>query len=201
MKNMKRNIVIGAVVLFACAAVYLNWSYNKQWGEADAAMAEAEDAAMAEAEEAYAATLEEELTGAAVQTQTQPAPEEPVRQVSAYFAEARLTRQQSRDEALSLLETAAGAEGASQEDIDSAMDEIAMMAERSMRESQLENLLVAKEFDDCVVFLSSDGVTVAVPAPPEGLSAAAVARITDAITGETEFTASQLRVIEVRDEG
>jgi len=40
---------------------------------------------------------------------------------------------------------------------------------------------------------------VAVPAPAEGLSAAAVARITDTITGETDFSASQLKIIEVRE--
>ena len=48
--------------------------------------------------------------------------------------------------------------------------------------------------------MSGDGVTVAVPAPAEGLSAAAVARITDAITAETDFTAADLRIIEVRAE-
>ena len=41
MKNMKRNLVIGAIVLFVAAAVYLNWSYNSQWGEADEAMVQA----------------------------------------------------------------------------------------------------------------------------------------------------------------
>ena len=29
MKNLKRNIIIAAVLLLVCAAVYLNWSYNR----------------------------------------------------------------------------------------------------------------------------------------------------------------------------
>ena len=29
MKKAKRNIVIAAVLVFVCAAVYLNWSYNR----------------------------------------------------------------------------------------------------------------------------------------------------------------------------
>ena len=177
-KNLKRNIVMAAVLLFVCAAVYLNWSYNNRQGEADSAMVRAEDQ--------YLATLAEEENAA----ETSPA----------YFASARLTRQQSRDEALSLLESAAAGEGASQETIDSAMRSITAMATWSLQETQIENLLLAKEFTDCVVYIGGDGVTVAVPAPTEGLSAAAVARITDVITGETDFTASQLRIIEVRDE-
>lgn len=185
-KNLKRNIVMAAVLLFVCAAVYLNWSYNNRQGEADSAMVRAEDAAMTAANEQYLETLAEEERAA----ETSPA----------YFASARLTRQQSRDEALSLLETAAAGEGASQETIDSAMRSITTMATWSMQETQIENLLLAKDFADCVVYMSADGVTVAVPAPPEGLSAAAVARITDAITAETDYTAAQLRIIEVKGE-
>ena len=184
-QHWKRNIVMAAVLLFVCAAVWLNWSYSKRYGEADAAMAKAEDARIASAEASYTETAAEE--------------ERASEQGSAYFAAARLTRQQSRDEALSLLETAAAGEGASQETIDAAMDSIAAMATWSMQEAQIENLLLAKEFTDCVVYLSADGVTVAVPAPAEGLSEASVARITDVITSETGLSASQLRIIEVRD--
>ena len=183
-KNLKRNIVMAAVLLFVCAAVYLNWSYNNKMGEADPAMAKAEDAAMAAAEQQY---LE---TSANDEAKSEAA--------AAYFASARLTRQQSRDEALSLLETAAASENASQETIDSAMDSIAAMATWSMQESQIENLLLAKDFDDCVVYISGEGITIAVPAPAEGLSEATVARITDTITGETDYTASQIKLIEVK---
>ena len=117
---------------------------------------------------------------------------------TAYFAEARLTRQTSRDEALELLQTAATSEAASQETIDSAMNAISVMAASSMKESQLENLLLAKGFADCVVYIGSGSVTVAVPAPSDGLSEESVARITEVVCRETEFEASQLSIIEVR---
>ena len=42
MKKTKRNIAIIVVLLFVCAAIYFNWSYNTQWGKADAEMAAAE---------------------------------------------------------------------------------------------------------------------------------------------------------------
>lgn len=31
MKKTKRNIAIIVVLLFVCAAIYFNWSYNTQW--------------------------------------------------------------------------------------------------------------------------------------------------------------------------
>ena len=171
MKKAKRNILIATVLVFVCAAVYLNWSYNR-------------------ADESEPVGAED---GAGDQQSVSAESED-----SDYFAQARLTRQTSRDEALSLLETAAASESASQETIDGAMDAIAAMATWSMQETQIENLLLAKNFEDCVVYISSDGVTVAVPAPIEGLSAASVAQITETIIGETGCTAEDIRVIEVK---
>lgn len=179
MKNRKRNITMLAVLVFVGAAVALNWSYNSRWGSPDAEMVSAEDAAMLNAS-AEAAELSAGGEG------------------SEYFAEARLTRQVSRDEALELLQTAASAETASQETIDSAMNAISVMATNSMQESQIANLLIAKEFADCVVYIGNDTVTVAVPAPAEGLSAEAVAQITDIICAETPYQAAQLSIIEVK---
>ena len=171
MKKAKRNILIATVLVFVCAAVYLNWSYNR-------------------ADESEPVGAED---GAGDQQSVSAGNED-----SDYFAQARLTRQTSRDEALSLLETAAASESASQETIDGAMDAIAAMATWSMQETQIENLLLAKNFEDCVVYISSDGVTVAVPAPIEGLSAASVAQITETIIGETGCTAEDIRVIQVK---
>ena len=172
MKKAKRNIVIAAVLVFVCAAVYLNWSYNRSEDVSPVS----EDAAGDEAE-----------TSAGTEDD--------------YFARARLTRQSSRDEALGLLETAAAGEGASQETIDGAMDAIAAMAAWSMQEAQIENLLLAKNFSDCVAYISSDGVTVAVPAPVEGLSAAAVAQVTETVMAEPGRDAEGIRVIEVKPGG
>lgn len=180
MKKTKRNIAIIVVLLFVCAAIYFNWSYNTQWGKADAEMAAAEDAATA------AVKAEEEAAAASASASDD------------YFAKARLTRQQSRDEALSLLKSASTAEGASQATIDSAMSAISAMASDSMTETQIENLLLAKDFSECVVYITDEGITVAVPAPADGLSTAQVATITDTIVKETDYTAPQIKVIEVK---
>jgi len=61
MKNKKRNITMIAVLVFVCAAVALNWSYNNRWGHPDSEMVSAEDSAMldAAAADAEAAPAEE----------------------------------------------------------------------------------------------------------------------------------------------
>lgn len=177
MKNRKKNLTMLAVLMFVCAAVALNWSYNDRWGSPDSEMVLMEDEAMLNADAMNTALMSS----------------------SEYFAEARLTRQVSRDEALELLQTAATAETASQETIDSAMNAISAMASCSMQETQMENLLIAKGFADCVVYIGNDTVTVAVPAPADGLSEEAVATITDLICTETSYEAAQLSIIEVKN--
>lgn len=176
MNRVKRNIVSLTVLLFVCAAVYLNWSYNNRWGQSDQAMVEAEDEAMAQA-------TEETINAAGV---------------SSYFATARLTRQTARDEALNLLEISAASENASQETIDAAMAAISTMAQTSLLETQIENMLIAKQYADCVTYITEENITVTVPAPPEGLTAEAVAKITDMITTETDYTMDEITIIEIK---
>ena len=67
-----------------------------------------------------------------------------------------------------------------------------------MTEAQIENLLLAKDFSECVVYITDEGITVAVPAPADGLSTAQVATITDTIVKETDYAAPQIKVIEVK---
>jgi len=202
-KNLKRNLVIAVVLLFVCAAVYLNWQYNKKWGDPDEDMVSALDDNRADAgllggEDILTGADTEDDDDALTDADTADTAGEDGSAVSDYFALARLTRQTSRDEALGLLQMAATSENASQEVIDSAMNEISVMAGYSLRESQIENLLIAKDFAECVVFISGEDVTVAVPSPEEGLSEAEVARITDTLASEGGFTATQIHIIEVK---
>ena len=176
-QRSKRTITVLAVVLCVGAAAYLNWSYNKS--------AELPDAASA----GLSGLKSSDDSGTTEETASN----------ADYFAQARLTRQQSRDEALSLLKSAAASKTASKETIDGAMNAISAMANYSMEETQIENMLLAKNFSECVAFVSADGVTLAVPAPAEGLTAADVAKITDTVTTETDFKPTQIKVIEVKN--
>ena len=41
--NLKRNVLVLAVLVFVATAAYLNWSYNQRWSASGSAMADAED--------------------------------------------------------------------------------------------------------------------------------------------------------------
>lgn len=188
MKTFKRNAVIITVLLFVCVAAYLNWSYNKNSDDSQtAAKISPQDTASSAADKA--ATESDAglyyTTGAnTVNTE--------------YFNTARLNRQQARDAAAETLAKVSKTEGAAKEMIDAALKDISKIASISVKEAQLEDMIKAKGFAECVVYISDEGVNVTVPAPKESLSAASVAKITDIITSETDFRATDLHINEVK---
>lgn len=190
MSLWKRNAVIVAIVVFVGAAVYLNWSYNRQSaeGEPEAAAVESAkvlgQAALVNGEGGETASGETEGSG---ETGTG---------ASGYFATARLNRQQARDSALELLRQAAADAGAAQSVIDEANAGIQAMAANTLSEAQVENLVTAKGYAQCVCFIGEDSISVVVSALEEGLTQADIARIMEIAMEETGLRADQITIIE-----
>lgn len=187
MKLWKRNAVVAAIVLFVCMAVYLNWSYDQAPEEGAGAGKMLGEAALVAGKQDDPVLAEDGVEiGDGLITQND------------YFASARLNRQEARDSALSLLREAAGEEGADQSVKDQANQSIQTMADAVISEAQIENLVTAKGYSDCVAFISDASISVVVGPVEGGLTTADTARITDIITGETDFTGSQIKIIEAR---
>ena len=116
---------------------------------------------------------------------------------SEYFATARLNRQQARDSALSLLQDAAAREDADETVKTQVNDTIQTMADYTVTEAQIENLVIAKGYADCVAFIGEDALSLAVAAPEGGLTEADTAKIVDVVNQSAGFTADQIKIIEV----
>ena len=129
MKLWKRNAIAAAIVLFVCGAVYLNWSYaqdteaGKNLGEAalvgSDSLLRTGDGDTAAQDGKDAKDTKDAKTGKDVKD-GQDTAKEPGAASGTYFSTARLNRQQARDNALSLLQEAAGDEKADQNSIDEA---------------------------------------------------------------------------------
>lgn len=194
MKLWKRNAVVAAIVLFVCAAVYLNWSYSQDGmeGAADTGKVLGE-----------AALVGAKATDPLLKTEATPAPtdaagteDEKKSSSSGYFASARLNRQQARDSALSLLQEAAGDEKAEQAAVDQANTAIQTMATYTLAEANIENLVTAKGYTDCVAFLSDNSISVVVSNNGTPLSDTDTAKISEIVMEETGLKTSQIKIIE-----
>ena len=181
--NAKRNLVVGTMAVLVCAAVGLNWKYSTQ-------------EALQQAEETGTKILGE-ATLVSGQEGTELA-EDTVYEGDDYFASARLTRQQARDSAISLLEDAAKQEDADKEVANQASESIQVLASYTLKEAQIENLVTAKGYADCVAYMTNDGISVAVSAPEGGLQQQDVAVIADVVMSQSGYGLDSIRVVEVR---
>ena len=192
MKIWKRNVVVAAIMLFVCAAVYLNWSYNK---EVEAGSESANGKLLGEATLVGSTSDDPLLTDESgsddSQTQDGAAQEQ-----TGYFSSARLNRQHARDSALSLLQDAAADEAADQTVKDEANASIQTMADNTLAEAQIENLVTAKGYDDCVCFIGDSSASVVVAAVDGGLTDTDTARIMEIVKEETGLNASQIKIME-----
>ena len=192
MKSWKRNAIVATVLLFVCAGMYLNWSFNQSQAVMDLTETLDADKVMGDS----TLVVSEEATSTTADTDTlEELASQGTQSASDYFAEMRLSRQESRDSAVGLLqETIAYEEGDAQTTATDSLNEIVNSA---LSEAQIESLIIAKGFEDCVAYMGDDTISIAVAAPAEGLQPADVALISDIVTTQTSYDMTQIRVIEV----
>lgn len=196
MSVWKRNAVVVAIVLFVGAAVYLNWSYNNQSAEGGT---NSDDGGKLLGQSAL---VNGEENGPSASGQPSASPDSQPQESGSgsastgYFASARLNRQQARDSALELLQQAAADEGAQQTMIDEANASIQAMAAFTMSEAQVENLVTAKGYGDCVCFINGNSASVVVSSTADGLNENDITKIVEIVKEETGLSASNITIIE-----
>ena len=133
MKIWKKNLVAAAVLVTVCAGIYVNWIYTE-----DKPVMDLTD------------TLDEEKIlndDTLVIAETELADDT----ASDYFAAVRLSRQEARDSAVTLLQEAMaygdnGVETGSGEKLES-------IVQTALCEAQIESLVIAKGYADCVAYM------------------------------------------------
>lgn len=188
MKVWKKNIVAAAVLVTVCAGIYVNWLYTEENVAANLTDTLDTEKVMSEESLILSADMEAIASGEAVNTTA-----------TDYFAAVRLSRQQARDSAVNLLQDAMAYSSAETgtKDVESAM-ELEDIVQTALSEAQIESLIIAKGYADCVAYMSNEGISVAVSAPEGGLQQTDVAVIADIVMTQSEYTIGDIRVVEVQ---
>ena len=130
-----RNIVIALAVILIGAAVYVNWQL---------------------------------FGGAKVDVPINPETEQTGKtavdsnKTEDYFASAEVSRKQARDEAIEVLQSVVDDKGSLEAAKEQALKDISAMAANIELEANIESLIKAKGFEECVTVLSGDKATVVV---------------------------------------
>lgn len=112
---------------------------------------------------------------------------------SDYFTATALNRQQSRDEALDVLKLVTESEEASAEAKAEANAAISKIAEDMQNEANIETLVKAKGFENCIAIISDDSVSVIVGA--ESLMAAEAAQIFSIVYDTTGISPENISIV------
>lgn len=188
----KRHIILASLVLALGVAVYLNYQFaqtgnnfvqtansqsTKNYGDAQFV----DKSVSSEAQEG-------ESSSQADSASTQSASE--------YFTAARLSREQSRDEAVETLGQMIAQEGIDQQQKDSLTMQATQIAQTIETESKIENMVKAKGFAECMVYLDGENANVSVQT--EGLLPEEAAQIKDILLRETDVPVQNISIVEVK---
>ena len=183
MKTWRKNLVAVAVLLVVCVGIYANWLYTE-----DATAANLTD------------TLNEDKIMSAdllVVNDNTLSLDDTTTTINDYFAAVRLSRQEARDSEVSLLQ-----EAMSYNDDDAAAaqtkEQLEHIVQTALCEAQIESLIIAKGYSDCVAYINDKGISVAVSTPEGGLNQSDVAVIADIVMTQSEYTMKDIRVVEVQ---
>ena len=185
MKVWKKNMVAAAILVTVCAGIYVNWVYTED--SMAVSLTDTLDSEKVMSEEML--DLSEDMAAIA-------AGEDLDTTAADYFAAVRLSRQQARDSALNLLQEAMAYSEGTKEAESSA--ELEVIVETALSEAQIESLVVAKGYTDCVAYMTGDGISVAVSSPEGGLQQADVAVIADIVMAQSDYGLEDIRVVEVK---
>ena len=181
MKMWKKNVIAAAVLVTVCTGIFVNWKYS-------------ESKAVPELSE----TLNEEKILSPDLLVMQQNPDSAETTADSYFSAVRLSRQEARDSALSVLQEAMAYSGETEKD-SQASAQLEDIVQTALCEAQIESLVIAKGYEDCVTYISEEGVSVAVAAPEGGLQQEDVAVIADIVLGQSsQYGMEDIRVIEVQ---
>ncbi len=188
MKVNKKQIIMLTLSLIVCVAVYLNWRFLQSDTINNIAQTNAE--LNENAQESTESEDDQKTLGEAQYVSST------ATDVNEYFTNSRLTRQQSKDKAIELLQTVVNNEASSAASVEKANAEISEIASQTELEGTVESLIKAKGFEDCVVFIGADSANVVVQT--EGLDAKQAAQINEIVVSQTGLSASNIKIVEVK---
>lgn len=206
MRAISKNTRKATAITLAAAlvvAVYLNWQYARTGVtlEEDAVNV----AATVEMEEAVSAPIMDGLMteAEAVSSANKNYGEAQLVSVannsgSKFFEEARLKRTKAHDEAMDAVQKALKSASLSAEEKKSYTQQLTGSLEDLNAENEIETLVKAKGFADCLCFLQSGRADLTVMTSGDALTAAQVAQIRDIVLSKSNVTAQNITIVEVK---
>ncbi len=182
----KRQLVLAALVVALGAAVYLNWQFTGDNAALTATSMLSSEKNVGEAQLVNASASSGESSESSSGTSSKSSED--------WFADAKLSRQKARDESVELLEKVLEDAGESAEAKKEAVAKSAEIAQNILKENNIESLIRAKGFGDCVVFIQNGECSVVIKGGKSVENGSVI--IKDIVMGQADIEYDKIKIIE-----
>lgn len=197
MKLKKRQLILAMLIIALGAAVYLNWQFADN-GSILTATTQVADQDNSNSEKAlgdttYVNTNADQNAQNSAQSNSD---NNMTPSATEYFSSARLARKQARDTANETLKATIDNPNATDDVKKSAVDQSAKIAANIEAEANIENMVKAKGFKDCMAYVENNQCTVNVFTT--GLLDSEAIIIKDIVSSQTGISYSNIKIVEVK---
>ncbi|MBQ9079788.1 MAG: SpoIIIAH-like family protein [Clostridia bacterium] len=179
----KRNLIIAGVVLLIGAAVVLNWVI---FANRDSQGFDGYDQSSG-----MNSSYGDDTTAASADNDTNVTPTDTAS--DSYFSSTQVSRARARDEALEVLQSVVDNAQADDAAKTQALADISQIAKDMESESNIETLIVAKGFEQCVAVISSGKINVVVKA--EQLTQSDIAIINEIVYEQAGIVPANINIV------
>lgn len=215
MKFGKRELIMSALVVSLGAAVYVNWQFgsneqslNVNKDDEDLGAAHYVNASIASSSSSSSAgsssktsssassKAESKSTDTAGSKNTSSSNTSSVlSNTQEYFSKVRLERKQTQDELIELAQEIVEATESSGKGKEEAVKQLNAMSDVIQQQSNIESLIIAKGFDDCIAFIQNGECSIVVTG--QDLKSDLLVAIKDIVMGQTGFGFDKIRVTQI----
>ena len=188
MKFHKRQIILASLVVALGAAVYLNWQFSDT-NEFDAPDAIETAHELGEARYVNTSNISEVPDNITAPDASSP-------QTKKFFAEASSNRQKAHDQAVEKLKSLVNSQSTDDEIKREILKQSDELAKNIEQESNIENLIKAKGFGDCIAFIQNNECSIIVS--PGNLKENTAIVIRDIVTGQSGIKSDKIKITEAK---
>ncbi len=171
----RKYVIIACSVVLLGGAIYLNWLFFSDSGEA----------ADPDEQAGKSGTVIDYTQQEGGQSGSE----------DSYFAATQINRQRARDEAIEVYQTVVNSEDALQEIKDDALNGINRIAAQIEKEANIETLIKSKGFSECVAVLSDNNASIIVRS--DTLLPSEIAQIKEIVVEQAGIPVSAIKIVEV----
>ena len=134
------------------------------------------------------------MDGSNVQTGETTPPVDTSASADTYFSDVQVNRQRSRDEAIEVLQSVVDNASSTATAKEEALAEIQNLAKVMETEANIESLIVAKGFEECVAVISGENASIVVKS--DGLAAAQISQINEIVYEQAGIDPADIKIIQ-----